>query len=223
MKVSFKSLFAAHLKEKEEMKLRLRDIRTVHIQRLLRGITGIGHVTLSHVKNFISGVFKWAKQEGVLDGLNPCTDVKVPGRAKKVETAVYTISDCENMVEHLECYERLESLPHNDDAGEVIVLLSLMGLRKSECRGLRWSDWNEKEATLDISRAVWRTKVGRTKNVASEATIPLIKLVQDLLRNRRDRVKPNADDYIFAGKRKGGSARLAQPGESIYHSWVSGL
>jgi integrase len=201
--VGYKSLYAAHLKNKPELSIRLRDVRTIHIQRLLRSITGIGHLTLSHIKNFLSGVFRWAKQEGYLDGLNPCTDVKVPGRSTKVTTSVYSITQCEGMIEQLEHYERLNSLPHNEDAGDVIVLLSLTGLRQSEARGLRWSDWNEKDATLDISRAVWRTSVGRTKNIASEATIPLISLAQDILRNRRARLKPNADDYIFAGVRKG--------------------
>ena len=201
--VGYKSLYAAHLKDKEELRLQLRDLRTVHIQRLLRGITGVGHLTLSHIKNFLSGVFKWAKQEGYLDGVNPCIDVKVPGRAKKVRTSVYSIGDCEAMLEQLAWHEQLQSLPHNEDAGDVIVLLSLTGLRQSECRGLRWSDWNHKEATLDIARAVWRTSVGRTKNVASEATIPVIGLVQELLAKRKERVKPNTDDYIFAGTRKG--------------------
>jgi integrase len=201
--VGYKSLYAAHLKEKPELKLSLRDMRTVHIQRLLRAIDGVGHVTLSHVKNFLSGVFKWAKQEGYLDGTNPCVDVKVPGRPKKVETAVYSIQDCENMIEWIESHEYDERLEHNEDAPDVIALLSLTGLRQSECRGLRWSDWNEKDATLNIERAVWRTRVGRTKNIASEATIPLIGLVQELLQRRRARAKPNADDYIFAGARKG--------------------
>jgi integrase len=182
------------LKDKPELKMQLRDVQTVHIQRLLRSITGVGHLTVSHIKNFLSGVFRWAKQEGYLAGINPCTDVKVPGRPSKVVTSVYSIDDCADRVERLE---------HNQDACEVIVLLSLTGLRQSECRGLRWTDWNEKEATLDIARAVWRTSVGRTKNVASEATIPLIGLVQDLLQNRRKRVKPNSQDYIFAGTRNG--------------------
>jgi integrase len=41
-----------------------------------------------------------------------------------------------------------------------------------------------------------------TKNPGHvKATIPLISLVQELLQKRRERVKPNADDYIFAGKK----------------------
>jgi integrase len=192
--MGYKSLWAAHLKDKPELKMQLRNVQTVHVQRLLRSITGVGHLTLSHIKNFLSGVFRWAKQEGYLAGINPCMGVKVPGRPVKVVTSVYSIEDCVGMVERLE---------HNPDACDVIVLLSLTGLRQSECRGLRWTDWNEKEATPDIARAVWRTSVGRTKNIASEATIPLIGLVQDLLKNRRERVKPNANDYIFAGTRNG--------------------
>jgi site-specific recombinase XerC len=137
----YKSLWAAHLKDKPELKMQLRDVQTVHIQRLLRGISGVGHVTVSHIKNFLSGVFRWAKQEGYLAGINPCTGVKVPGRPVKVVTSVYSFDDCAGMVERLE---------HNPDACDVIALLSLTGLRQSECRGLRWSDWDEGAATLNI-------------------------------------------------------------------------
>jgi integrase len=201
--VGYKSLYAAHLKNRPELKPMLRDLRTVHIQRLLRSIDGIGHLTLAHVKNFLSGVFRWAMQEGFLDGVNPCVGVKVPGRPAKVTTRIYSISDCENMIEWIEHHEQIKGLKHNEDVSDVIALLSLTGLRQSECRGLRWSDWNENEATLDIVRAVWRTNVGRTKNLASEATIPLVGLVQELLQRRQARVKPSADAYIFAGTRKG--------------------
>ena len=81
-------------------------------------------------------------------------------------------------------------------------MLSFTGLRQSEIRGLRWSDWDEKEQKLSIQRAVWQTIVGLTKNPQSENTIPVLPLLRDLLAKRRKRIKPNADDYIFAGERR---------------------
>jgi integrase len=95
-----------------------------------------------------------------------------------------------------------------ETAGDVIVMLSLTGLRKSELRGVRWTDWDEQNQTLSIERAVWRTKVGPTKTASSENTIPVLPLLRDLLIKRRERIKPNPSAYIFAGKRKGAPLNL---------------
>ena len=53
-----------------------------------------------------------------------------------------------------------------------------------------------------ISRAIWNTHLGGTKNPSSENVVPVLPLLAELLRNRRTRIKPNADDYVFAGKRR---------------------
>jgi len=90
-----------------------------------------------------------------------------------------------------------------ETAKEVIALLSLSGLRQSEARGLKWSDWDEKNQRLSIERSVWGKKVGPTKNLESENKIPVLPLLQDLLRTRRARIKPKPNDYIFAGTKKG--------------------
>jgi integrase len=87
-------------------------------------------------------------------------------------------------------------------ATDIIVTLSLTGLRQGEARALRWSDWNEREETLMISRAIWHTHLGGTKNPSSENVIPVLPLLADLLRNRQARINPKEHDFIFAGKRR---------------------
>lgn len=192
-----KSIYEPHLKKRlNKLNLSVRDFRPVHAQRLLRDIPEIGHRTLLHIKNFLSGVFKFAKQEGVLDGINPITDISVPGKPTKFKGAAYTLDDVERMLEDLQEEK-------DPTAGEVLALLGFTGLRQSECRGLRWSDWDEEKQTLMICRSVWNTKVGGTKNAASEGTIPVLPLLNDLLRTRKERVKPNPQDYIFAGSKRG--------------------
>jgi len=190
------SIYEKHLKDRLG-KMKLRDARPVHFQRMLREVASatIGPLTLLHIKNFLSGVFKFAKREGILDGMNPLTDVTVPGRAKKFHGKAHTLDEIDQMV---------EDLSHLNDptAIEVIGLLSLTGLRQSEARGLRWSDWNEIDETLDISRSVWGSHVGPTKNPESENSIPVLPMLKNLLSNRRERLKPGTGDYIFAGSRR---------------------
>ena len=94
------SIYEKHLKTRLG-KMKLRDARPVHFQRMLRDVRGVGHTTLLHIKNFLSGVFKFAKQEGILDGLNPLTDVSVPGRSPKFRGKAYTLDEIDMMVEDL--------------------------------------------------------------------------------------------------------------------------
>lgn len=192
------AIYYPHLKDRlNKPPLRLRDFKTVHAQRILREIAEsreVGHVTLLHIKNFLSGVFKFARREGALDTPNPITDVQAPGRASRFQGAAYTLDDTEGMLENI----------RDETAQDVVVLLSLTGLRQSEARGLRWSDWNEGDESLMISRAVWNTHVSGTKNPASNDTIPVLPLLKDLLANRRDRISPQNHDYIFAGTKRGG-------------------
>jgi integrase len=186
------SIYRKHLKTKLGT-VRLRDFRTVNGQRLMRDISGVEHNTMMKIKNFLSGVFRFAKQQGYIDGLNPMTDVSVPGRPTRFKGSAYTIEEAEGMIERIP----------DETAQDVIALLSFTGLRQSEARGLRWSDWNEKEQTLTIQRGVWRTHVGPTKTVESEGVIPVLPLLQALLEKRKERVKPRPGDYIFAGTRRG--------------------
>ena len=188
------AIYDIHLKTRlEKLGLRVRDFRTVHAQRLFRDIPDVGHRTLLHIKSFLSGVFKFALREGIIDGVNPIRDSSVPGRPTRFKGAAYTIHQVEGMLAFVE----------DLNAQEVILLLALTGLRQSECRGLRWSDWDEENAELYIRRSVWRNKVGPTKNPASEDSIPVLQTLNTLLTARRKRVKPDPEDYIFAGERKG--------------------
>jgi hypothetical protein len=55
-------------------KVILRDFRTVNAAILLADIHRtyyLGRTTLNHIKTLLSGVFTYAKNQGVLDGINP--------------------------------------------------------------------------------------------------------------------------------------------------------
>jgi hypothetical protein len=65
-------------------KITLRDFRTVDAATLLADIHrqhGLGRTMLKHVKAFLSGVFSYAKNQGMLDGLNPVRDAMIPKKA----------------------------------------------------------------------------------------------------------------------------------------------
>jgi integrase len=198
---SYKFLFS---KLEGKLDIELRNFRTVHAQRILREIP-VGRPTLIHLKAFMSAVFKHAKQQGILDGQNPVTDSSVPGRPTKTKKAVYTVDDVMRMLDDLEAKEWMteKQIRQHQTARDVIGVLSFSGLRQSEGRGLRWSDWDEEKQVLNVHRSVFRTIVGPTKNLASENAVPVIPLLRNILQARRARLNAKPEDYIFAGERRG--------------------
>lgn len=194
----YNDVFRVHLKRRLG-DMRLRDFRTVHGQRMMRDISGIGHTSLLRVKSFLSGVFKHAKREGFIDSENPMRDVSVPGRPKKFKGPVYTMTE----IEHISTAVFRKDL----GASDVIAVAAFTGLRQSELRGLRWQDYDGEK--LNVSRSVWRTHINETKTEASEASVPILPLLQQILNERRVRVKGEPEQYIFAGQRRGTPLNLA--------------
>jgi integrase len=179
--------------------IRLRDFRTVHAQRLLREITGVGHVSLLRIKSLLSGVFKHARREGFLDSENPIRDASAPSRPKKFKRPTYTLADLEDICEAVASKDM--------KAFAVVSTAAFTGMRQGELRGLRWSDYDGEN--LHVRRSVWRTIVNETKTEASEASVPVLPILQKVLNEHRTRVNGHGEQYIFAGERRGTPLNLA--------------
>jgi integrase len=194
----YKTVFNTYLKDRIG-NTRLRDFRTVHAQRLLREIPGIGHTSLLRIKSFLSGVFKHARQIGFIDSPNPIVDVSVPGRPNKFKGETYTMEEI----------QEIAGVIANVDmqAFAVISVAAFAGLRSAELRGLRWSDYDGQ--TLTIRRSVWRTHVGATKTESSEGSVPVLPILRKILDAHRIRTNGQDDDYIFRGERLGRPLNLA--------------
>jgi integrase len=178
--------------------IRLRDFRTVTGQRIMVAIakdTGIGHKTLLRNKSFLSGVFKHAKREGLIDFENPMRDVSVPGRPKNFKGAVYTIADIYKIGENL-----------TGVAFVAVMTAAFTGLRLAELRGLQWRDFDGE--SLHISRTVWRTRIGETKTEGSEAAVPVLPMLQNILKRYKEKIGAKQEDWIFRGDRRGTSLNL---------------
>lgn len=184
--------FEKHLKDKLG-DVRLRDFQIVHGQRLLRQIA-VGHRTLVHIKSFMSSVFKFARRQGILGTENPMRDVSVPGRPARFRGPAYNINQVEAMLNVLPGTTRV-----------VVAVAALTGLRAGEIRGLRWADFSGD--MLMVSRSVWRTHVSAPKTLESEAPVPCIPFLKNVLEKYRNGAADDA--YIFAGKRRGQPLNLA--------------
>jgi integrase len=232
--IGYRANFLKHLRDRLG-DVKVREFRTVDGQKLLKSIHAggtVGHLSLSHIKSMLSGVFTYAMREGVLDNVvNPMTPVKIPGRAARKKQNAYSLDETAQIFMALATPEHFRS-----PARFVVLVAAFSGLRISEIRGLRWSDYDGEN--LQVRRSVWGTTVNNPKTAESEAPVPVLEIVQKALKAHKLISKPADDNrFIFVGEKKGFSLnmlnlsrRTIRPALSKaglkwlgYHAWRRGL
>lgn len=151
------------------------DLRTCDAQAILRKICAdrphLNRTSISHAKNFFSGIWGHALRMGSTEQENPWRSVKIPQAPDARDTYAYSPAEIESI---------LKATPAPYDL--VILLAACTGLRKSEIRGLRWQDWDPASSTLSVSRARWRTFDKTTKSKASKAPVPVVPVLAERLK-----------------------------------------
>jgi integrase len=144
--------------------IRLRDFKTVDAANTLShyAAKGWGRTSLKHAKSLLSGIFTYAKNLGVLDGVNPVQGTIIPRKAKApAETHASTPDE---VVAILDVLRRTGELEQRSklQAQTAVGLMFFAGLRPGEARGARWEDYDCK--ILSVKRSVWRKHTTDPKN-----------------------------------------------------------
>lgn len=141
----------------------------------------ISRTTLKHVKNFLSGIFRHAAQQGYFDGANPVKLAEIPAFAKNgAETKPYSLEEIGAMLNVL-----------SEPSATAVATAAFTGLRLGELRGLTWEAYEpaldeESLGWLNVTQSVWRNTVGDPKTAKSKAPVPVIpQLAQRLSAHRR--------------------------------------
>ncbi len=118
--------------------------------------------------------------------------VKLKGTSKRKKRIVQlTINDFQKLIQAL-------PEPHN-----IMTLVAAdLGLRVSELVALQWSDIDWKSKQITIQRKFTRGKLGLTKTVSSEATLPLDEGLITVLRILA--AKGPKSEWLFPSPRTGG-------------------
>src|SRR5271156_6174092 len=162
-------------------KLVLRDFRTVDVAILLADLHrahSVGRTTLKHFKSFLSGVFTYAKNQGVIDGVNPIHGAMIPKKAAAPrETHAATLDEVLAIMDAL------------DKVGErkacaAVALMFFAGLRPGEARGVCWEDFDGKQ--LMVRQSVWHTFTTTTKTEGSSKHVPVIAPLARVLAELRE-------------------------------------
>lgn len=162
------------------MQTRLRDFRCVSATNLLAEIHrkhNLGRTTLKHIKSLLSAVFTYAKQQGVLDGMNPIEDAAIP-RAASAPEQTYA-ANADEILAILDVLERAKEF----QTRAAVALVFFAGLRPGEARGAKWEDYDGQ--TLTVRQSVWHTHTTDPKTAASAKPVPIIDPLRTILAELR--------------------------------------
>ena len=157
-------------------KLVMREFRTVDAAVLFAELYrthNLGRTTLKHIKSFLSGVFTYAKNQGVFDGFNPIHGAMIPRKAAApAETYAASPDEVLAIIDGLE----------KDGQRKACVAVALMffaGLRPGEARGVCWEDYDGKQ--LVVRRSIWHTHTTAPKTAGSAKPVPIIEPLATML------------------------------------------
>jgi integrase len=123
-----------------------------------------GQVAASRARSAISALFVWSMQNGLCES-NPVIGTAPPKAAPPRSRA---LSDDEIV-------KVWKAAGDDDFFGRIVKLLILLGARRTEVGGLRWSE-------IDLDRAVWVLPSERAKN-GKEHSLPLPSLAVEIIRS----------------------------------------
>ena len=158
----YRNMWRRYLKSRGE--IMLRDFRTVDGERILESIAAehkLTSTTLAHIKALLSGIFRYAKRQGVINSENPMRDVVLPKGKPARETHAYSLEEITRM---------LNVLP--EPAATIVAVAAYTGVRKGELRGFLWENYDGEQAL--ISQSFWRGHALEPKTRQSRAPVPVI-------------------------------------------------
>jgi integrase len=120
-----------------------------------------------HARTVLGSMFRRACELELVEH-NPIRDFKTPQGTPTSKGAAYTSEEMESMIFVL-----------TGRAQVIAALFAYTGIRPSELCGLQWPDYDGE--FLHIRRAVWQGHVGTTKTEESEAIIPVIAPLREIL------------------------------------------
>jgi integrase len=131
---------------------------------------------VKHIKHLLSGVYKFAMQQGLFERANPVTATSIPDAPVANETYAYSLEEITRMAAILPA-----------PAATVVLTAAFSGLRRGEIRGMRWENLERGEplAFYRVSQSIWNGIVTEPKTTKSRAPVPLIGILAAKLEAHR--------------------------------------
>jgi integrase len=180
--------------------IQLRNVRTPDINKLFKALIAADGDDMRatsayrNVRNFLSGAFRAAVGDGLVD-FNPVRDAMVL-TGNDADTHAYTLAELKQLMKviKLEDPKSGDDWKHTMRAAFMVALFT--GLRLEEIKGLKWTDYDKQNQLLHIRRIVVNHQIVEdTKTKASKAPVVVVKTVAKAL---EEHLKRNSGDgFIF--------------------------
>lgn len=186
-------------------RLRLVDLTTGHVTRMLSGMSaaGLKPSTVAGARMILRNAIESAVRQGALVR-NVVTHARAPQREPIPRVWLDTAGG-----------RRFLAACREDPDGPILAATLLLGLRPGEVRGLRWGDVSLDRSTVEIRRSVYRRAgqwvEGPPKTAAGRRTLPLSAPALEILaaeRARLERPDPAAPVFLSQLREPYGRKRL---------------
>jgi len=180
--------------------MQLRSIRTPDINKLFKALIAKDGDDIRatsayrNIRNFLSGAFRTAVGDGLVD-FNPVRDAMVVS-GNDADTHAYTLPEVKQLMKviALDDPKSGDTWKHTMRAAFMIAMFT--GLRLEEIKGLKWEDYDRKNGVLNIRRTVVNHNIVEdTKTKASKAPVPVVKTVAKELAAHLER--NSGEGFIF--------------------------
>ncbi len=165
----------------------LTDIKVTDInewKNLLYHKKGLSSKRVNEIKKVLGTILKDAFQDELIHS-NPVSKSKsLPIHSSK-EIEPFSIDEISKILESCKGQDR-----------NIISLLFFTGMRTGECIGLKWSDINFTQRTINIQRTIGRGKIGPHKTKSSVRTIDLTDKMMKILSNQYE-ITGQHNTYVF--------------------------
>jgi integrase len=186
-------------------KVRIRDVKTIEVESWLRRLP-LAKGSCAKIRGVMSVLFNHACRHELFDR-NPIQLVR-QGPKRRKTPCVLTPAEIRVLADGLAVRERT-----------LVLLAASTGLRQSELFGLKWSDINLTEATMNVTRSIVCGVVGPCKTESSQKPVPIHPAIVEALEKWKEHQRyRNPADWVFAS----GSRRGRQPywGQAILRKYI---
>lgn len=192
--------------------MRVRDVRTVHVQRVMNALEAehrrkLSHQTYQWLKVTLSSIFAESVRNGYID-TNPVRSVLTPKGKRRRKTFAYSLDEIQK---HLAAFAgdgritvenedgtKYEATISRATVRALIGAAAFAGLRQGELRGL-WVDDDLGDHLL-IRRSMWATTLKDSSKVGEDDVDPGMIPIIGRLRGLLDAAKPK-HGFMFVGNR----------------------
>jgi integrase len=173
------------------------DVSPIAVERWLRKLP-YAPSTKSKLRNQLSALFSHAIRHQLFVGENPIATVR-QGSKRLRDPDILTLDEMQTIVQKLA-----------DPMHRIAVLVAAVtGLRRSEIRGLKWSDVDFEKLWMSLRRGIVRKHQTKLKTEASRRGIPIPQDLADALTTWRDEcLYKGEEDWVLASPTTNGRSPL---------------